>query len=148
MAGLGRVAGRGPDITRRAVLRPAILATAQPRTALESAIDGFCAARPDPSDAAADLRLSCSTGLAEYPLREGRRLGIAWEDTVELAGAALRWVQGRNGDGWAVLRPTMLAEVPQIAGDLSRDAVDSLLRVGRLHLDAAPSMQRSTGMPA
>jgi GGDEF domain-containing protein len=99
-------------------------------------------------DAAATGRLSCSTGLAEYPLREARRLGISWEDTVELAGAALRWVQARGGDGWAVLRPTMLAEVPQITGDLSREAVESLLRVGRLHLDASPAGRRSAGSTA
>jgi GGDEF domain-containing protein len=77
----------------------------------------------------------CSVGAAAYPLRSARQFGIGWEQVAELAGAALRRVQRQGGDGWAVLHPAAAAELPQIVDDLGGQAVDSLLRAGRLRLD-------------
>jgi len=77
----------------------------------------------------------CSVGAAGYPLRSARQIGIGWEQVVELAGAALRRVQRQGGDGWAVLHPASPAELPQIVDSLGGQAVDSLLRTGRLRLE-------------
>jgi GGDEF domain-containing protein len=79
----------------------------------------------------------CSVGAAAYPLRSARQFGIGWEQVVELAGAALRRVQRDGGDGWAVLHPASHADLPQIADGLGGQAVDSLLRTGRLRLEGA-----------
>ena len=55
-----------------------------------------------------DLRLpmTCSIGLAEYPLFRDSPLELGWEQTVELADAALYWVKNNGRNGWAALRPT------------------------------------------
>jgi len=51
------------------------------------------------------LSLTCSIGLAEYPqFRDAPHL-LDWEQTVELADAALYWVKNNGRDGWAALRP-------------------------------------------
>lgn len=76
----------------------------------------------------------CSVGAAAYPLRSARQFGIGWEQVVELAGAALRRVQRQGGDGWAALHPASPAELPQMVDGLGDQAVDGLLRVGRLRL--------------
>jgi len=52
------------------------------------------------------LRLTCSVGLAEYPLFRDGQHPLGWEQTVELADAALYWVKNNGRDGWATLRPT------------------------------------------
>jgi predicted signal transduction protein with EAL and GGDEF domain len=51
------------------------------------------------------LSLTCSIGLAEYPqFRDAPHL-LDWEQTVELADAALYWIKNNGRDGWAALRP-------------------------------------------
>jgi hypothetical protein len=70
-------------------------------------------------------------------LRSARQSGIGWEQVVELAAAALRRVQRQGGDGWAILHPASPAELPQIVDDLGGQAVESLLRTGRLRLDGS-----------
>ncbi len=75
---------------------------------------------------------ACSVGAAAYPLRSARQFGIGWEHAVELAGAALRRVQRQGGDGWAVLHAASPAELPQIVDGLGAQAVEALLRAGRL----------------
>ncbi len=52
------------------------------------------------------VALTCSIGLAEYPLFRDAPYELGWEQTVELADAALYWVKNNGRDGWAVLRPT------------------------------------------
>ncbi len=52
------------------------------------------------------LSLTCSIGLAEYPLFRDAPHELGWEQTVELADAALYWVKNNGRDGWAALRPT------------------------------------------
>ncbi len=52
------------------------------------------------------VALTCSIGLAEYPLLRDATNAIGWEQTVELADAALYWVKNNGRDGWASLRPT------------------------------------------
>jgi GGDEF domain-containing protein len=87
--------------------------------------------------AAVQSGLRCSVGAAAYPLRSARQSGIGWEQVVELAAAALRRVQRQGGDGWAILHPASPAELPQIVDDLGGQAVESLLRTGRLRLDGS-----------
>ena len=52
------------------------------------------------------LPMTCSIGLAEYPLFRDSPLELGWEQTVELADAALYWVKNNGRNGWAALRPT------------------------------------------
>ncbi len=52
------------------------------------------------------VALTCSIGLAEYPLFRDAPYELGWEQTVELADAALYWVKNNGRDGWAALRPT------------------------------------------
>ena len=52
------------------------------------------------------LPLTCSVGLAEYPLFRDGQHPLGWEQTVELADAALYWVKNNGRNGWATLRPT------------------------------------------
>jgi diguanylate cyclase (GGDEF)-like protein len=52
------------------------------------------------------VSLTCSIGLAEYPLFRDAPHELGWEQTVELADAALYWVKKNGRDGWAALRPT------------------------------------------
>jgi diguanylate cyclase (GGDEF)-like protein len=52
------------------------------------------------------LSLTCSIGLAEYPLFRNAPFELGWEQTVELADAALYWVKNNGRNGWAALRPT------------------------------------------
>lgn len=92
----------------------------------------------------------CSVGAAAYPLRSARQFGIGWEQVAELAGAALRRIQREGGDGWAVLHAASPAELPQIVDGLDAQAVEALLRAGRLRLEG-PVPQRSMaadGAPA
>lgn len=98
--------------------------------------------------ATAVRRPTFSLGLAEYPLRGARQQGIGWEQMVELAGAALRWVQQRGGDGWAMLRPTILAELPRLLDDPSQAAVEGLLRAGHLQLQSSPRSPAQADIPA
>ena len=51
------------------------------------------------------LALTCSIGLAEYPQFRNAPDALDWEQTVELADAALYWVKNNGRDGWAALRP-------------------------------------------
>jgi diguanylate cyclase (GGDEF)-like protein len=56
------------------------------------------------------LPLTCSIGLAEYPLFRDGLHQLGWEQTVELADAALYWVKNNGRNGWAALRPTEFSE--------------------------------------
>jgi hypothetical protein len=96
---------------------------------------------------AAQTGSRCSVGAAAYPLRSARQSGIGWEQVAELAGAALRRVQRQGGDGWAILQPASPAELPKIVDDLGVQAVESLLRTGRLRLDGtAPRVIAPAGV--
>jgi diguanylate cyclase (GGDEF)-like protein len=79
------------------------------------------------------LALSCSIGLAEYPLSHegGDRLG--WEQVVELAEAALGWVKLNGRDGWAQLMPTTPAELATLLPRLPMET-QALIDSGRLTL--------------
>ncbi len=59
-------------------------------------------------DTGEELRLpmTCSIGLAEYPLFRDSPFELGWEQTIELADAALYWVKNNGRNGWAALRPT------------------------------------------
>ena len=58
----------------------------------------------DPGDGP-HVEFQCSVGLAEFPLaHDGHQLS-SWEQALELAEAALRWVRQDGGRGWALLRP-------------------------------------------
>ena len=79
------------------------------------------------------LRLTCSVGLAEYPLFRDGQHPLGWEQTVELADAALYWVKQHGRDGWAAFRPTRQTDLPTLMRDLQQGAGD-LLHADRLQL--------------
>lgn len=60
------------------------------------------------------LEITCSVGLAEYPIAGDSQYQLGWEQMVELADAALYWVKRNGRDGWASLyltEQTNLAEL-------------------------------------
>jgi diguanylate cyclase (GGDEF)-like protein len=78
------------------------------------------------------LRVTCSVGLAEYPLFRDAQQGLGWEQMVELADAALYWVKQHGRDGWAAFRPTALTDVATLTRDLQQGA--DLLQADHLQL--------------
>lgn len=83
--------------------------------------------------ATAPLRLTCSTGLAEYPLFRDHRVQLGWETMVELADQALYYVKTHGRDGWAAFRPTDLTDLATLLQEL-RDGPDALIVQGKLQL--------------
>ena len=77
------------------------------------------------------LPLTCSIGLAEYPLFRGDGQQLGWEQMVELADAALYWVKANGRDGWAELQPTGRTDLPTLITDL-RSGAQALIDSGRL----------------
>ncbi len=78
------------------------------------------------------LTLTCSIGLAEYPILGEGNGELGWERAVEMADAALYWVKEHGRNGWAILRPR-----PQA----SREALIASLRAGSQALIASPDLQ-------
>jgi diguanylate cyclase (GGDEF)-like protein len=68
------------------------------------------------------LPLTCSIGLAEYPLFRDGQQPLGWEQTVELADAALYWVKNNGRDGWATLRPTEYSDRASLLDSLQSGA--------------------------
>jgi diguanylate cyclase (GGDEF)-like protein len=68
------------------------------------------------------LRLTCSVGVAEYPLFRDGQHPLGWEQTVELADAALYWVKNNGRNGWAALRPTEHSERSSLLQSLQAGA--------------------------
>jgi diguanylate cyclase (GGDEF)-like protein len=79
------------------------------------------------------LSLTCSIGLAEYPLFRDGGQHIGWEQMVELADAALYRVKQAGRDGWAAYRPTSSTDFATLMREL-RTGQDGLLASGRLQL--------------
>jgi diguanylate cyclase (GGDEF)-like protein len=68
------------------------------------------------------LPLTCSIGLAEYPLFRDAPHELGWEQTVELADAALYWVKNNGRDGWAALRPSDYSDRASLLDSLQSGA--------------------------
>ena len=68
------------------------------------------------------LSLSCSIGLAEYPQFRDAPHALDWEQTVELADAALDWVKNHGRDGWAAMRPIESSDHANILQSLQAGA--------------------------
>ncbi|HSR64226.1 MAG TPA: diguanylate cyclase [Xanthomonadaceae bacterium] len=79
------------------------------------------------------LRLTCSVGLAEYPLFHEAQHGVGWEEIVELADAAMYWVKQHGRDGWAALRPSEFTDRAALIRDLHGGA-HALMHGARLQL--------------
>ncbi|SKA13774.1 ligand-binding sensor domain-containing diguanylate cyclase [Novilysobacter spongiicola] len=81
------------------------------------------------------LRLTCSVGLAEYPLFRGQGQGQrpSWEMMVDLADKALYYVKTRGRDGWAAFRPTAKTNADTLLRDL-QGGPEPLLAEGRLQV--------------
>ncbi len=84
-------------------------------------------------DGAAPLQLTCSIGLSEHPLFRDAAQGLSWEQSVEMADAALYWVKQNGRDGWAAFRPTELTDLHRLVRDLQQHAGD-LVQADRLQL--------------
>ncbi len=81
----------------------------------------------------APLQLSCSIGVAEYPLFRDAQRRPGWEQLVELARAAMVWVAQHGHDGWAGFRPTLRTDLASILRELQTDP-QPLIDSGRLQL--------------
>jgi hypothetical protein len=78
------------------------------------------------------LHLTCTVGLAEYPLQRDNRHRLGWEQIAELADCALYRAQQQHGrDGWAALLPTERTDLTTLIDELRRD-IDAMLAAGRL----------------
>ena len=77
------------------------------------------------------LSVTCSIGIAEYPLFREENVGIEWEQMIELADSALYWVKANGRDGWAALRPTPSTDIDQVVAGL-KEGADSLVASGQL----------------
>ncbi len=76
------------------------------------------------------LQLTCSIGMAEYPLFRAAERRPGWEQVVELAGTALHWVKQRGRNGWAVFRPGKQNDLTSLLRDLHHDP-QALIDSGR-----------------
>ena len=93
----------------------------------------------------APIPLDCSIGLAELPLGQDGQQLFGWEQSVELAEAALHWVRQRSGNGWALLRPAQTAGLGNMLHDLTTH-VAKLVAEGRLEVigsSMGPSTDRT-----
>jgi len=79
------------------------------------------------------LGLTCSVGIAEYPLFRDAQRRMGWEQMVELADGALYWVKQNGRDGWAAFRPTALTDLATLIRDLQVDP-GKLIDQGQLQL--------------
>lgn len=77
--------------------------------------------------------LDCSVGLAELPLAHDGQQLFGWEQSVQLAEAALSWVRQRGGHGWALLRPAQSAGLGNLLHDLPGSA-PRLIDAGQLDI--------------
>lgn len=93
------------------------------------------------------VSMECSVGLAELPLAHDGQHLFGWEQSVELAQAALYWIRQRGGDGWAVLRPRQSADLGNMLHDLHSN-VARLIVEGRLDIvgtSMAQSPEQASG---
>jgi diguanylate cyclase (GGDEF)-like protein len=79
------------------------------------------------------LSMSCSIGLAEYPHFRDAPHELGWEQTVELADAALYWVKNNGRNGWAALRPTEHSDRASLLHSL-RSGAQSLIENRQLKI--------------
>jgi diguanylate cyclase (GGDEF)-like protein len=79
------------------------------------------------------IRITCSVGLAEYPLFRDERYHVGWGQMVELADAALYRVKRSGRNGWAAFRPTARTQLATLLHDL-REESGALLASGALEL--------------
>jgi diguanylate cyclase (GGDEF)-like protein len=78
-------------------------------------------------------RLTCSVGIAEYPLFRNAQRRFGWEQMIELADGALYWRKQHGRDGWAAFRPTALTDLATLMRDL-HSAPQKLIDQGQLQL--------------
>ena len=88
------------------------------------------------------VALDCSVGLAEFPLAHDGHQLFGWEQAVELADAALRWVRQDGGHGWALLRPAESADSDNMLHDLGNN-VARLITEGRLEVVSSSMLDPS-----
>lgn len=86
----------------------------------------------EPGDGS-QITVDCSVGLAEFPLAHDGQQLFGWEQAVELAEAALRWVRQDSGHGWALLRPAQSADTGNMLHDLGNN-VARFIAEGRLEV--------------
>lgn len=77
------------------------------------------------------LRLTCSTGFAEYPLFIDGGVPLDWEAMMELADLAMYYVKTHGRDGWAAFRPSEHTDSSSVLRDLQDDS-ERMIREGRI----------------
>ncbi|MGH8075698.1 MAG: ligand-binding sensor domain-containing diguanylate cyclase [Lysobacter sp.] len=93
------------------------------------------------------LRLTCSTGLSEYPMFRDHRVQLGWETMVELADQALYYVKTHGRDGWAAFRPTGLTDLVTLLQEM-QNGPDALLSQGKLQLMGSMADETTTSAPS
>ena len=79
------------------------------------------------------LQLTCSVGIAEYPLFRNAQRRLGWEQMIELADGALYWVKQNGRDGWAAFRPTALTDLATLIREM-HTTPEKLIEQGQLQL--------------
>lgn len=77
------------------------------------------------------IALTCSIGLAEYPLHRDPQQQMGWEQMVDLADAGLYWIKHHGRDGWAELKPTPGTDLASLMSGLHSGA-QALIDSGRV----------------
>lgn len=88
------------------------------------------------------LEITCSVGLAEYPIAGDKDFELHWEQMVELADAALYWVKRNGRDGWASLYLTDKTDLAELTRGLlagSETLIESNMLTVRSSKDAGPT---------
>ncbi|MCW4454997.1 diguanylate cyclase [Flavobacterium sp. MXW15] len=89
-----------------------------------------------------DGHVTCSLGLAEFPMIADPEGRIGWEQLLVLADRALYWVKQHGRNGWAAYRPTATATVDEVLDALHGPSAE-MTQCGCLQLlhagNAAPT---------
>jgi len=64
------------------------------------------------------LRISCSIGMAEYPVLDGEPAAFSWEDVGALADQALYHVKNSGRNGWCLVRANAGTDGAQLKREL------------------------------
>ncbi|WP_376696661.1 diguanylate cyclase [Wenzhouxiangella sp. EGI_FJ10305] len=72
-------------------------------------------------DSGANVRMTASMGVAEYPPFRDAPTALSWSQTVTLADKALLYLKQNGRDGWCRVRPTPWVEPATLSGHLDED---------------------------
>jgi diguanylate cyclase (GGDEF)-like protein len=86
------------------------------------------------------VALTCSIGMAEYPLTWDAPRRMDWEQLIELADHAMYKVKRGGRNGWAMLRTTATTRFDELPDSLALLA-DAMIACGELELLHSPALR-------